>query len=81
MTHGGGSIVLWGVFFPPRLCDVLHYLAKDKSNRPRNWRSDVWYMTFTMLISVIRKYRMLPLVATTHIKKKTKQKTYETCYI
>ena len=40
------------------------YLARDRSNRPRNCLSEVWYITFTMLISVMRKYSMLPLVAT-----------------
>ena len=36
----------------------------ERSNSPRNCLSDVWYMTLTNDISVIRKYRMLPLVAT-----------------
>ena len=40
------------------------YLAMDRSKTPRNCLSEVWYMMFTMLISVIRKYRMLPRLAT-----------------
>lgn len=52
------------------------YLAKDKSNKPRNWHREVWYITFTMLISVIRKYKMLPLVATSHRKKWCQQRLY-----
>lgn len=40
------------------------HLARERSKSPRNCLRDVWYMTFTILISVIRKYRMLPLVAT-----------------
>lgn len=34
------------------------------SKSPRNCLREVWYITFTILISVIRKYKMLPLVAT-----------------
>ena len=41
------------------------YFAMDMSKMPRNWLSEVWYMQFTMLISQIRKYTMLPRVATT----------------
>ena len=40
------------------------YLAMDMSNKTRNCLSEVWYITLTKDISVIRKYRMLPLVAT-----------------
>ena len=40
------------------------YLAMERSKIPKNCRSDVWYMTFTMLISTIKKYRMEPRVAT-----------------
>ena len=39
-------------------------LVIDKSNEPRNCRKAVWYMMFTYDISTIRKYRMLPRVAT-----------------
>ena len=34
------------------------------SNIVRNCLRDVWYMTLTLLISVMRKYKILPLVAT-----------------
>ena len=44
--------------------ELENYLAMDRSKRCKNCRSDVWYMQFTMLISTIRKYRMLPRVAT-----------------
>ena len=40
------------------------HLAIDMSKRPRNWRREVWYITFTILISTIRKYRMEPREAT-----------------
>lgn len=40
------------------------YLAIDWSKRPRNCFSDVWYMTLTSDISVMRKYKMEPRVAT-----------------
>lgn len=40
------------------------YLAIDKSNNPRNCFSEVWYITFTEDISVIRKYSVLPRDAT-----------------
>lgn len=43
---------------------VFADLAMDSLNRTRNCFSDVWYITLIILISVIRKYRMLPLVAT-----------------
>jgi hypothetical protein len=41
-------------------------LAMDKSKISRNCLSDVWYITFTIDISTITKYRMLPRTATTH---------------
>ena len=34
------------------------------SNSPRNCLSEVWYMVFTIAISDMRKYRILPRVAT-----------------
>ena len=40
------------------------HFAMDRSKICRNCLREVWYMTFTRLISVIRKYRMLPRVAT-----------------
>lgn len=40
------------------------HLARERSKSPRNCLREVWYMTFTILISVIRKYKILPLVAT-----------------
>ena len=43
---------------------VSPYLAIERSNMPRNCRREVWYMTFTMLISTIKKYRIDPRVAT-----------------
>lgn len=39
-------------------------LAMDKSKIPKNCFSEVWYITFTILISTIKKYRMEPRVAT-----------------
>ena len=51
-------------FLRKRSNKVISYLAMERSNSPRNCRSDVWYMTLTNDISVMRKYRMLPLVAT-----------------
>ena len=38
--------------------------AMEREKIPRNCLRDVWYMTFTMDISTIRKYRILPRVAT-----------------
>lgn len=43
---------------------IKPYLANDRSKILRNWAREVWYMTLTMLISVMRKYRMLPRDAT-----------------
>lgn len=40
------------------------YRAIARSKSPRNCFSDVWYMQLTIDISTIRKYRMLPRVAT-----------------
>ena len=51
-------------FLRKRSNKVISYRAMERSNSPRNCRSDVWYMTLTNDISVMRKYRMLPLVAT-----------------
>ena len=45
-------------------CSLSTYLAMDRSKSPRNCLSDVWYIILTRDISVIRKYKMLPLVAT-----------------
>ena len=36
----------------------------DRSNTPRNCSREVWYMQFTMDISQIKKYKILPRVAT-----------------
>ena len=36
----------------------------EMSKRPRNCRREVWYITFTMDISTMRKYRMDPRAAT-----------------
>lgn len=52
------------MLFSMRKSVLLLYLARERSKIPKNCRSDVWYMTLTMDISVMRKYRMLPLVAT-----------------
>ena len=49
------------------------YLAIALSNNPRNCLREVWYIQFTMLISTIKKYRMLPRVAT---KRQNKQIVY-----
>lgn len=48
----------------PWFMAIKLYLASERSKILRNWASEVWYMTLTMLISVIRKYRMLPREAT-----------------
>jgi len=37
----------------------------DLSKSCRNWRREIWYMQLTRLISQMRKYRILPRVATT----------------
>ena len=55
------SMMLWILFAV--IGDLIDF-AMERSKSPRNWRSDVWYMTFTMPISTIKKYRILPLVAT-----------------
>lgn len=44
------------------------YLAIALSNSPRNCLREVWYIQFTMLISTIKKYRILPRVATEKMK-------------
>ena len=44
--------------------------AMEMSNRPRNCLKEVWYITLTYDISTIRKYRILPRVATGEEKRK-----------
>ena len=34
---------------------LIAYFAMDKSKIPKNCLSEVWYITFTMLISTIKK--------------------------
>ena len=36
----------------------------DESNMPKNCFNDVWYMKLTIIISTIKKYNILPRVAT-----------------
>ena len=45
------------------MCVGLDFVT-DASNKTRNCLNDVWYMTLTLLISTIKKYKILPLVAT-----------------
>ena len=53
--------------------------AMEMSNRPRNCLKEVWYITLTYDISTIRKYRILPRVATGEEKRKEIRKNvYET---
>lgn len=59
---------------------LIPYLAIALSNSPKNCLRDVWYMQFTMLISTIKKYRILPRVAT-KTKKNTDNYTDNYIYI
>ena len=46
-------------------CAYEHiHLSMEMSKTPRNCRREVWYITFTMDISTMRKYRMDPRAAT-----------------
>ena len=62
MVVGGGG----GGSKPPNppLDLPLSYLDMEISNNPRNCPSDVWYILLTIVMSQIKKYRILPLVAT-----------------
>ena len=53
----------------PPLDMTPSYLDMEISNNPRNCPSDVWYILLTIVMSQIKKYRILPLVATVIYKK------------
>merc|ERR1719210_2744975 len=60
------SNVMYSMMFWIRFCVIgdLADLSIEMSKRDKNCLSEVWYMTLTRLISVIKKYKMEPRVAT-----------------
>ena len=66
VVYRNTSNVKYSMMFWIRLAGIgdVWDRAIEMSNKPRNCRREVWYITFTYDISTIRKYRMLPRVAT-----------------
>lgn len=57
------SVLISGYMYQAFLVPDPH-LAIALSNSPRNCLREVWYIQLTMLISTIKKYKILPRVAT-----------------